>query len=61
VGRNKDIRKKIQGHRRQIALHEEKIQRELSKPNPDYDAIRDWQTHIRKHEMLIERLEKKLP
>ncbi len=61
MGRNKDIRKKIEGHLRQIALHREKIRLELAKPNPDQDAIRDWQTHIRKHEMLIRRLEKKLP
>jgi peptidoglycan hydrolase CwlO-like protein len=46
MGRNKNLRKKIAGHQRVIDDHEEKIQLEWTKANPDESQIAQWQREI---------------
>jgi hypothetical protein len=60
MGRNKDLRKKIAGHRRVIELHEEKIRQQRSKEHPDEDLVAGWLDEIAKHKKAIEHLGRRL-
>jgi len=60
MGRNKEIRKKIDGHRRMLREHRAKVEEEGKRPNPDYHLIANWERRIRIVEMEILRLEEKL-
>jgi hypothetical protein len=60
VGRNKEIRKKVEGHRRMVLDHQVKVRQELKKPDPDYGLIANWEKRIHIVEMEIIRLESKL-
>jgi hypothetical protein len=60
MGRNKQIRKKIEGHQRMVLEHHGKIQKELSAPNPREALIAYWERRIRQVEQEILRLEEKL-
>jgi len=43
MGRNRQIRKKIEGHRRMVAEHRAKIEQELDSLNPREGLIAYWQ------------------
>jgi len=60
MGRNKEIRRKIDGHRRMIEEHRAKVEAERKRPNPDYGLITNWERRIRVVEMEILRLEDRL-
>lgn len=60
VGRNKQIRKKIEGHRRMIDEHRTKIERERQASNPRDNLIAYWQKRIRDVDLQISRLEEQL-
>ena len=62
MGNNKRIRKQIEGQRKNIEKHLEKIREELQKPQPDKWLVDKWQNKdIAKAERIIEKLERKLP
>ncbi len=46
MGRNKQIRKRIEGLRQVIDEHENKIERARSKPYPNEERIALWQHEI---------------
>jgi hypothetical protein len=46
MGRNKKNRVKLDGLLRQIARHEEKIEAESRRNNPDADLIRHWKWRL---------------
>ncbi len=46
MGKNKQLRKRIDGQLRVIAKHEKKIEAELRKPTPDTGRIRKWKGEI---------------
>jgi len=60
VGRNKQIRKKIAGHRRMIDEHRTKIERERQSSTPREYLIAYWQKRIRDVDFQISRLEEQL-
>ncbi len=60
MGRNKEIRKKIDGHRRMVREHRAKVEEERGRQNPDYGLIANWERRIRIVEMEILRLEERL-
>jgi hypothetical protein len=60
MGRNKQIRKKIEGHQRMVLEHYAKIQSELRAANPREALIAYWERRIRQVEQEILRLEEKL-
>jgi len=60
MGRNKEIRKKIEGHKRMLAEHRAKIQRELAAAEPRGELISYWERRIRDVEERILRLEERL-
>lgn len=47
MGRNKQLRKRLAGARRAIAIHEEKIRRERAKSAPDDELLRKWQRDLK--------------
>jgi hypothetical protein len=60
MGRNKEIRKKIDGHRRRVREHRAKVEEEQRRPDPDYGLIANWERRIRIVETEILRLEERL-
>ena len=60
MGRSKDLRKKVEGHKRMVVEHREKVERELQSENPNLSLIAYWQKRIRIVEQEILLLEKKL-
>ena len=60
MGRNKDLRKKIAGHRRVIEAHEEKIRQQRAKEHPDEDLVDGWLEEIAGHRKAIEQLSRRL-
>jgi len=60
MGRNKEIRKKIQGHREMVREHQTKIEREQRSPNPRVYLIAYWEKRIREVEDRIRHLEEQL-
>jgi len=60
MGRNKNLRKKIEGHRRMVRQHRAKIERELQSTTPRDFLIAYWEKRIRQVEGEILRLEERL-
>ena len=60
MGRNKKIRNRIAGLERAIALHQEKIDFEQSKPHPVTKRIDDWRREIDGWKKQVDRLKKRL-
>jgi ubiquinone biosynthesis protein UbiJ len=60
MGANKEICKKIAGHRSMIAEHEAKITKEWESPTPREHLIAYWQSRIDEVKLRITRLEEKL-
>lgn len=60
MGRNKEIRKKIEGHRKMILDHRAKLEKEMKSTSPDSGVIALWQKRIKIVEDQILRLENKL-
>jgi hypothetical protein len=60
MGRNQEILKKIEGHRKMVREHRAKVEDELRKPNPDRALIAYWQKRIHVVELEILRLEERL-
>ncbi|HUU13204.1 MAG TPA: hypothetical protein VM182_05785 [Terriglobia bacterium] len=60
MGRNKQIRKKIEGHQTMVLEHHAKIQKELRASNPREALIAYWERRIRQVEQEILRLEERL-
>jgi hypothetical protein len=58
--RNKEILKKIGGHRMMIREHRAKMENELRNSNPDRGLIAYWQKRIHIVELEILRLEERL-
>jgi hypothetical protein len=58
---NKQARKVIEGLKRQIALHEQKIAAELANLIPDEGLIAHWQSEIRAWTLQIAQKERRLP
>jgi hypothetical protein len=46
VSKNKQLDKKIAGQERQIELHQQKIEAEFAKPEPNYRLIHKWELDI---------------
>lgn len=61
MGKNKELRARIQGEIRVINLHLDWIKAELAKPNPDYQDIRKWEKDIARHQRILAKLTGKLP
>lgn len=64
MGKNKDIRKQIEGHERVIAQHRSWIAAGRKHPQDKPVGrltIEKWLSDITKHETLIAELERKLP
>ncbi len=60
MGKNKRVRKQIQGEDRVIREHEEKIAAERRKPHPDQKLIQKWRKDIERHRRIRATLEVKL-
>jgi hypothetical protein len=60
MGRNKNLRKKIEGHRRMVRQHRAKIERELQSTAPREFLVAYWEKRIREVEGEILRLEERL-
>lgn len=60
MGRNKQLRKKISGHMKNIARHEAKIEQELNKAQPDMLLIRKWEGDIDIARRVVRQLEERL-
>jgi len=60
MGRNKEIRKKIEGHQRMLAEHRDKIERELGTAEPRRELIAYWERRIQDVHQRIVLLEEKL-
>ena len=60
MGRNKDLRKKIEGNRRMVREHRAKIAQERQSPNPRDFLIAYWEKRIRQVELRILHLEEEL-
>jgi hypothetical protein len=61
VGRNKKLRKQIQGEVGAINEHLDKIAMELLKANPSRLDIQKWELDIARHQRLLARLSARLP
>jgi hypothetical protein len=61
MGRNKKNRIKLNGLLRQIARHEEKIEAESRRDNPDAELINHWKTEIIAWKARAGRLQRRLP
>jgi hypothetical protein len=61
VGRNKDLRKRIQAEINVINEHLQKIAEEKEKSYPDKRGIEAWEKDIARHLRLLRRLRAKLP
>ncbi len=61
MGRNKSLRKRIEGEERVIREHQEKIDLELSLAFPNQHLIKKWQKDIERHERIRAKLISKLP
>ena len=60
MGANKEIRKKIAGHRSMIVEHEAKIRKEWESSAPRQHLIFYWQRRIDEVKLRIAHLEEKL-
>jgi len=60
MGRNKNIRNRIGGLERAIAVHENKIKNEEAKPNRNMKRIDHWRNEIDGWKKQIERLRERL-
>lgn len=60
MGENKDVRKRIQGLERQIALHQEKLAAERLL-DPSSQVLGHWEKEIRNWQAQVERLKRRLP
>jgi len=60
MGKRKNIRKRLAGHRETLKEHQQKIAAQMKKPNPDLELIELWKKHIRNIRNQIERLERRL-
>lgn len=60
MGRNKEIRKKIQGDRVMVLEHRAKIEKELQSSDPRGHLIAYWERRIREVEQRIIHLEEQL-
>lgn len=60
MGKNKQLRIRIQGLRETIRIHLGKINRELGRPAPDMGLIRHWKVEIAAWEKSVKRLEQRL-
>ena len=60
MGRNKSLRKKIDGNRRMVREHRAKIAQELQSASPREFLIAYWEKRIREVELRILRLEEQL-
>jgi len=60
MGRNKNIRSRIEGLERAIAMHEKKIENEQAKPNRNMKRIDHWRGEIDGWKKQIERLRARL-
>jgi hypothetical protein len=60
MGRNKDLRIRINGLKANIDLHEEKIRKEHRKPHPNEARIRHWQHEIKANLARLANLERRL-
>ena len=60
MGRNKDMRKKIDGHRRMVREHLAKIEHELQSTSPPHFLMSYWEKRVHEVELRILRLEEEL-
>lgn len=60
VGQKKRLRKRLEGLEYQIQVHQEKVRRELGKPQPDWGLIGKWEREIRAWEEERRRLIRRL-
>lgn len=61
MGKNKDLRNKIAGLQAQMDLHEQKIEYEKNRSNPDSGLIRHWEKEIKACRVRRDRLKLRLP
>lgn len=61
MGEDKKIRKQIGGLRAILETHHRKIERELEKPNPDFQLISKWRKDITGFDAEIAKRDRKLP
>jgi hypothetical protein len=60
MGKSKQLRKRIAGQLRVIAMHQHKIEAELRKPTPDSGYIRKWEREIDIARGAVRKLEEQL-
>lgn len=61
MGKNQRYRKRISGLQAVIILHEQKIEFERQRANPDANLIQHWLKEIRGWQEEIARLQRRLP
>jgi peptidoglycan hydrolase CwlO-like protein len=57
---NRQVREVIEGLRRQVLLHQEKIRSEQAKQHPEQGRIAHWEREIQAFTTRIQRLESRL-
>lgn len=57
---NKRLKKKIEGLKKQIRQHEDKIRRERMKNFPDEGMIKHWEVEIASFKKVIEKIMRRL-
>ncbi len=60
MGKNKQLRKRIRGLLGHLAVHQQKIRRELEKATPNAEAIRGWEREIDIARKSVRKLEERL-
>jgi predicted nucleic acid-binding Zn-ribbon protein len=60
MGKNKQVRKKVASHLRNIRRHEAKVEAELRKTAPDSGYIRKWKREIDIARRTVRKLEERL-
>lgn len=61
MGANKNIRRNIEGHKKQLAEHLLKLDNELKRDFPNQGLVAKWEKDIRNIRKHIATLESKLP
>jgi hypothetical protein len=61
MGKNKDNRRRLVSYLARVSEHEQKIELEKARANPDIKLIEYWEKEIKAHEVRIERLRRRLP
>lgn len=60
MGKNRDLKKRIESMEQRIQEHRAKIGAETRNPDPDYGLIRFWEREINNYSDQVERKQRRL-